>query len=71
MTPVQQLIYNLISEHQPICDLCTSNAIGYNYNQYANSICRQLEGLNQINRIKEKCPRCNRNVLLNSVIINV
>ena len=71
MTLLQQLIYNYIKEHQPICDLCISKGFEYDYNQYANSICRQLEGLNQISRIKGKCPRCNRNVLLNSVIINV
>jgi hypothetical protein len=70
MTPLQQLIYNYISEHQPICDLCISNAFGYNYNQYANTICRQLEELNHINRTNGKCERCNRNVLLNRVNIN-
>lgn len=71
MTPLQQLIYNYIKEHQQICDLCISKGFEYDYNQYANSICRQLEGLNQIVRIKGICPRCNRNVLLNSVNRNV
>lgn len=70
MTPLQQLIYNYILEHQPICDLCISNAFGYDYNQYANSICRQLAALNQISRINGRCETCNRNVLLNRIIIN-
>jgi hypothetical protein len=57
-------------EHEPICDLCISNAFGYNYNQYANTICRQLEVLTHISRIKGKCETCNRNVLLNRTINN-
>lgn len=65
MTPFQQSIYNYISEYQPICDLCISKGFGYDYNQYANSVCRQLEALIQIDRTKGKCPNCNRNVLLN------
>lgn len=68
MTPLQQLIYNYIKVHQPLCDLCISKAFGYDYNQYANSICRQLEELKNISRTKGKCLRCNRNVLLNRVI---
>jgi hypothetical protein len=67
MTPLQQLIYNYILEHQPICDLCISKAFGYDYNQYANSICRQLAALNHISRNKNKCSRCNRNVKLNTI----
>ena len=68
MTPLQQLIYNYIKEHQPICDLCISKGFGYDYNQYANSICRQLDRLKLISRIKGKCPKCSRNVLLNRAI---
>ena len=68
MTPLQQLIYNFIKEHQPICDLCISKGFGYDYNQYANSICRQLKRLKLISRIKGKCPKCSRNVLLNRTI---
>lgn len=67
MTPVQQLIYNYILVHQPICDLCISKAFGYDYNQYANSISRQLFALNYITRNKGKCKNCNRNVLLNRI----
>jgi hypothetical protein len=67
MTTLQQLIYNYILEHQPICDICISRAFGYDYNQYANSICRQLAALNYISRNKGKCPRCYRNVLLNII----
>ena len=68
MTPLQQLIYNYIKVHQPICDLCISKGFGYDYNQYANTICRQLERLKLIRRIKGKCPKCSRNVLLNKAI---
>ena len=67
MTSLQQLIYNYILKYQPICDLCISNAFGYDYNQYSNSICRQLATLNHISRNTGKCNRCNRNVLLNTI----
>ena len=68
MTPLQQLIYNYILQNQPICDLCISNGFGYNYNQYANTVCNQLTQLNLISRNRGKCDRCNRNVLLNRII---
>lgn len=68
MTPLQEQIYNYIFKNQPICDLCISNAFGYNYNQYANSICLQLFNLGHITRINGHCERCNRNVLLNRTI---
>lgn len=68
MTPLQQLIYNYILEHQPICDLCISRSFGYDYNQYANSICRQLLKKKLIYREKGHCMRCNRVVILNTII---
>jgi hypothetical protein len=68
MTPTQQLIYDYIFLNQSVCDLCISNAFGFEYNQYGNTICRQLYNLKLINRIKGHCKSCNRNVILNSVI---
>lgn len=68
MTPLQQLIYNYIIENQPICDLCISQGFGYNYNQYANTLCHQLHNLELINRINGHCENCNRNVILNTII---
>lgn len=68
MTPLQQLIYDYILKNQPICDLCISRAFGYDYNQYGNTICNQLQNLGNINRIRGLCKNCNRNVILNTTI---
>jgi hypothetical protein len=65
MTPIQEFIFNHIVENQPICDKCLATLLGFNHSQQANTICRELRNLKTIIRPKDKCPKCNKNVIIN------
>jgi hypothetical protein len=69
MTPIQKLIHDYILIEQPICDKCIAQSFGYNNPQQANSACRQLCDLKITLREKGYCPCCNRNVIINFVVI--
>jgi hypothetical protein len=68
MTQTQQVIYNYITENQPICDHCIAEHFKKNQPQDANTVCRELQKLKYIDRSFKKgiCIECNKNYKINS-----
>jgi len=68
MTQKEKTIYGCILKHQPICDKCISNKLGYKHNQNANTFCRKLRDDKYIIRTDKKiCPLCNGKKYLNII----